>query len=135
MAKKSELSNAKKKLIHKALIKMLFSDYQPLSIVGSIIFKKYTNILQPLYTHPRRKLQSTKLLHDEYDVIVSKLKCMLRTVLHVSVIIDIWISDSNKAHITVTCHFIFDDNLYSPVLATKVVYDSYTWRILLLYLD
>lgn len=39
---------------------------------------------------------------------------------------DMWTSDSNKAYITVTCHFIFDDILYSPVLATREVHDSHT---------
>jgi len=37
-----------------------------------------------------------------------------------------WISDSNKGYITVTCHFIFDDKLYSPVLATREVHGSHT---------
>ncbi|CAI6373848.1 unnamed protein product [Macrosiphum euphorbiae] len=51
---------------------------------------------------------------------------MLKTVLNVSVTTDMWTSDSNKAYITVTCHFIFDDILYSPVLATREVHDSHT---------
>jgi len=125
-AKKNELSDADNKSIDKALIKMIVSDYQPLSIVENIGFKEYTNILQPLYTPPSRKLLSTKLLPIEYNVIVSKLKGMLRTVLNVSVTTDMWTSDSNKAYITVTCHFIFDDILYSPVLATREVHDSHT---------
>jgi len=31
-----------------------------------------------------------------------------------------WTSDSNKGYITVTCHFIFVDKLYLPVLVTRV---------------
>lgn len=125
-AKKNELSDAENKSIDKALVKMIVSDYQPLSMVDNIGFKEYTNILQPLYTPPSRKLLSTKLLPTEYNVIVSKLKGMLRTVLYVSVTTDMWTSDSNKAYITVTCHFIFDDILYSPVLATKELNDLHT---------
>ncbi|XP_008188682.1 zinc finger BED domain-containing protein 1-like [Acyrthosiphon pisum] len=37
-----------------------------------------------------------------------------------------WTSDSNKGYITVTCHFIFDDKLYSPVLATREVHGAHT---------
>lgn len=37
-----------------------------------------------------------------------------------------WTSDSNTAYITVTCHFIFDDILYSPVLATREVHGAHT---------
>eukprot|EP00102_Acyrthosiphon_pisum_P010151 XP_008178343.1 PREDICTED: zinc finger BED domain-containing protein 4-like [Acyrthosiphon pisum] len=37
-----------------------------------------------------------------------------------------WTSDCNKSYITVTCHFIFDNHLYSPVLATRELFDSHT---------
>lgn len=37
-----------------------------------------------------------------------------------------WTSDCNKSYITVTCHFIYDNNLYSPVLAIREVFDSHT---------
>ncbi|KAL4112812.1 hypothetical protein QTP88_016538 [Uroleucon formosanum] len=39
---------------------------------------------------------------------------------------NMWTFDSNKSYITVTCHFIFDDQLYSPVIATKEVSDRHT---------
>ncbi|KAF0750973.1 zinc finger BED domain-containing protein 1-like, partial [Aphis craccivora] len=82
---------------------------------------KYTKKLQPLYTPPSRKLLSTKLLPDQYNIIVSKLKSMLNNVNDVSITTDMWTSDSTKSYITVTCHFIYNDNLYSPVIATKEV--------------
>ncbi|XP_025208312.1 uncharacterized protein LOC112603786 [Melanaphis sacchari] len=37
-----------------------------------------------------------------------------------------WTSDSNKAYITVTSHFIFNDHLYSPVIATREIPEVYT---------
>lgn len=108
---------------------MIVSDNQPLSIVDNIGFKKYTNILKPLYTPPSRKLLSIKLFPGEYDVIGSKFKCMLRITGNVSVATDVWTFDSNKAYVTVTCHFMFDDNLYSPVLTTREVRGSHTGDI------
>ncbi|XP_022172647.1 zinc finger BED domain-containing protein 1-like [Myzus persicae] len=89
-------------------------------------FLEYTKQLQPLYTPPSRKLLSTKLLPDQYNIIVSKLKSMLNNVNDVSITTDMWTSDSQKSYITVTCHFIYNDNLYSPVIATREVCESHT---------
>lgn len=105
---------------------MITADYQPLSIVENVGFLEYTKKLQPLYTPPSRKLLTTKLLPDQYNIIISKLKNMLDNVNYVSITTDMWTSDSTKSYITVTCHFIYNDNLYSPVLNTKEVRESYT---------
>ncbi|KAL4148694.1 hypothetical protein QTP88_002865 [Uroleucon formosanum] len=37
-----------------------------------------------------------------------------------------WTSDCNKSYLTVTCHFIHNNRLHSPVLATREVKDSHT---------
>ncbi|XP_008184752.2 zinc finger BED domain-containing protein 1-like, partial [Acyrthosiphon pisum] len=124
--KHTELSITEKNNIDKSLIKMITADYQPLSIVENVGFLEYTKQLQPLYTPPSRKLLSTKLLPDQYNIIVSKLKSMLNNVNDVSVTTGMWTSDSTKSYITVTCHFIYNDNLYSPVIATREVCDSHT---------
>lgn len=112
--------------INKSLIKMIVFDYQPLSIVENAGFLEYTKKLQPLYSVPSRKQLTTKLLPQEYDIIYSKLKSMLETVADLSITTDMWTSDCNKSYITVTCHFIFDNHLYSPVLATREVFDSHS---------
>jgi len=49
---------------------------------------------------------------------------MLETIADLSITTDMWTSDYNKSYITVTCHFIFDNHLYSPVLATREVFDT-----------
>uniref|UniRef100_A0A2S2R1Y5 Zinc finger BED domain-containing protein 1 n=1 Tax=Sipha flava TaxID=143950 RepID=A0A2S2R1Y5_9HEMI len=107
---------------------MITTDYQPLSIVENVGFLEYSKQLQPLYTPPSRKLLTTKLLPDQYNVIYLKLKYMLENVNYVSITTDMWTSDSTRSYITVTCHFIFSDCLYSPVLATKEVIDSHTGK-------
>ncbi|KAL4142806.1 hypothetical protein QTP88_005205 [Uroleucon formosanum] len=110
---------------NKSLIKMIVFDYQPLSIVENVGFLEYTKKLQPLYSVPSRKQLTTKLLPQEYDNIYSKLKSILKTISDLSNTTDMW-TDCNKSYITVTCHFIFDNHLYSPVLATREVFDSHT---------
>lgn len=100
---------------------MITTDYQRLLIVENVAFLEYSKKLQPLYTLPSRKLLTTKLLPDQYNTIYLKLKCMTENVNFVSITTDMWTSDSTRSYITVTCHFIHDDNLYSTVLATKFV--------------
>ncbi|XP_060847297.1 E3 SUMO-protein ligase ZBED1-like [Rhopalosiphum padi] len=124
--KHTELTITEKNNIDKSLVKMITADYQPLSIVENVGFLEYTKKLQPLYTPPSRKLLTTKLLPDQYNIIVSKLKSMLNNVNDVSITTDMWTSDSTKSYITVTCHFIYNDNLYSPVIATREVCESHT---------
>jgi len=124
--KHTELTIKEKNNIDKFLIKMITADYQPLSIVENVGFLEYTKQSLSLYTPPSRKLLSTKLLPDQYNIIVSKLKSMLNNVNDVSITTDMWTSDSTKSYITVTCHFIYNDNLYSPVIATREVCDSHT---------
>jgi len=42
-----------------------------------------------------------------------------------SITTDMWTFDCNKSYITVTCHFIHNNRLHSPVLATREVKDSH----------
>ncbi|KAE9542433.1 hypothetical protein AGLY_003294 [Aphis glycines] len=124
--KNNELTVAENNEIDKCLVKMITADYQPLSIVENVGFLEFTKKIQPLYTPPSRKLLTTKLLPDQYNVIYLKLKYMLENVNDVSITTDMWTSDSTRSYITVTCHFIFNDCLYSPVLATEEVKESHT---------
>lgn len=51
----SELSESKILAIESKLIKMITTDYQPLSLVENVGFLEYSNELQPLYKPPSRK--------------------------------------------------------------------------------
>ncbi|KAL4120989.1 hypothetical protein QTP88_013580 [Uroleucon formosanum] len=123
---KNELTETEIKEIDKCVVKMIVSDYQPLSIVENVGFLEYTKKLQPLYSVPSRKLLTTKFLPQEYNVISSKLKLILENVNDLSITTDMWTSDCNKSYLTVTCHFIHNNRLHSPVLATREVKDSHT---------
>jgi len=124
--KVNELSDSEIKAINKSLIKMIVADYQPLSLVENIGFIEYTKKLQPLYSIPSRKVLTSQLLPQEYNVMLLKIKSILQNVNDLSITTDMWTSDSNKSYITVTCHFIFDDQFFSPVIATKGVSDRHT---------
>ncbi|KAE9528899.1 hypothetical protein AGLY_012474 [Aphis glycines] len=122
----NNLTNEVKNSIDESLIKMIVTDYQPLSLVENSGFLEYSKKLQPLYKVPSRKTLTTKLLLNEYNKIVTILKKMLENVASLSITTDIWTSNNNIAYLTVTCHFIFDDRLYSPVLATREMHESHT---------
>jgi hypothetical protein len=128
----NELSEVEKGSIDKSLIKMISVDYQPLSLVDNIEFLEYSKKLQPLYKPPSGKTLTMKLLPDEYNKIATILKSMLRSVNNVSITTDLWTSDSNRAYLTVTGHFIFNDRLYSPFLSTREIIKIHTGANLLL---
>ncbi|KAL4123188.1 hypothetical protein QTP88_015411 [Uroleucon formosanum] len=50
---KNELTETEIKEIDKCVVKMIVSDYQPLSIVENVGFLEYTKKLQPLYSVPK----------------------------------------------------------------------------------
>lgn len=122
----NELTEDEKISIDKSLIKMIVNDYQPLSLVENTGFLEFTKKLQPLYKPPSRKTLTTKLIPDEYNKIVATLKSMLENISDLSITTDMWTSDSNRAYITVTSHFIFNDHLYSPVIATREIREAHT---------
>lgn len=105
---------------------MISVDYQPLSLVENNGFLEYSEKLQPLYKPPSRKMLTMKLLPEEYNKIAAILKSTLKSISNVSITTDMWTSDSNKACLTVTCHFIYNDRLYSPVLATRAIIKVHT---------
>ncbi|KAL4119491.1 hypothetical protein QTP88_012298 [Uroleucon formosanum] len=122
----NNLTDEVKNSIDESLIKTIVTDYQPISLVENSGFLEYSKKLQPLYKVPSRKTLTTKLLPNEYNKIVIILKKMLENVASLSITTDIWTSDNNIAYLTVTRHFIFDDHLYSPVLATREMRESHT---------
>ena len=70
---------------------------QALSVVENSGFLEYSKELNPLYRVPSRYVLSQKLLPEEYEKEVAKLKYVLSLVKYVSLTTDIWQSDSNKS--------------------------------------
>lgn len=124
--KKTELSEAEKDAIDVSLIKMIALDYQPLALVENPGFLEYSKKLQPLYKPPNKKLLSLKMLPNVYNKIYEKVNIILARVDNIAVTTDIWTSDSNKAFLTVTSHFIYNDLIHNAVLATKEIPEAHT---------
>lgn len=61
-----------------------------------------------------------------YDSIREQLKKRLNSVKYLSITTDIWTSDNNKAYISATSHFIYNNELISSVLTTKEIPQQHT---------
>lgn len=124
--KRTSLNDSEIETIDKGLIKMIALDYQPLSLVENTGFINYSKLLQPLYQPPSRKTLSTKLIPNAYNKIRTQLTDILGQVKYVSVTTDIWTSDSNRAYISVTCHFTFNNKIMNSVLNVKEIPEAHT---------
>ena len=105
---------------------MIVTDLQPLSIVENKGFLEYSYKLQPLYKVPNRKLLSNIMLPAKYHKIRERLHGMLKEVSHIAVTTDMWTSDSNRAFLALTSHFIFENKLKSAVLAATEISEWHT---------
>lgn len=123
---RTELTDSEKEAVDSSLIKMIALDYQPLSIVEDIGFLEYSKKLQPLYKPPNRKLLSSVMLPKTYQKVFTRVSELVKNVDHVAVTTDIWSSDSNKAFLTLTCHFVHNDEIYNPVLANIEISEAHT---------
>ncbi|XP_018331652.1 zinc finger BED domain-containing protein 1-like [Agrilus planipennis] len=109
--------------LDKALLQMIVIDYQPLSIVENKGFINYSNNLNPHYQLPTRKLLTSVWLENLYQEESRKIKTILTDVANVAVTTDIWTSDSNKAYISVTIHFVYNNQMVSRNIATNELED------------
>lgn len=107
-----------KKSIDDALVEMVALDHQPLQIVENVGFINYSKKLNPDYSLPSRKTLTHKLLHEKYSSCSNALKEILNQVESVSVTTDMWTSDSGRAYLSVTVHFVNESRLQSFTLST-----------------
>lgn len=125
-AQNTTLSDLDKKSIDKALVKMIGVDLQPLSIVENKGFREYSFKLQPQYMLPSRKVLTNTLIPSVCNDISNEIRSKLENVEHVGVTTDIWSSDTNISFMTVTCHFIYNDEKQNVVLETREMPGSHT---------
>lgn len=114
------------KSIDDALVEMVALDHQPLQIVENVGFIHYSKKLNPDYTLPSRKTLTHKLLHDKYESCAKALKEILTQVHSLSITTDMWTSDSGKAYLSVTVHFVYGSILQSFTLSTTEIAKDHT---------
>ena len=111
-------SNRCKKL-DDALVGMIVTDLQPISIVEDTGFLRYTSLLDPRYEVPSRRTISRRLLPEKYEVVKKALKQKLQKLSPISLTTDIWSSRQAFSYCCLTAHAISEQwTLESYVLET-----------------
>lgn len=122
----NELFETRVSAINRKLVKMITKDYQPVSIVENEGFQEYSHEMQPLYKLPSRKTLTNDMLPKIYRESADNLRSVLQNVDYCAITSDIWTSDSNRAYLTATMHYIYNDKLCAHVLNTSEIIGSHT---------
>ncbi|KAJ8884268.1 hypothetical protein PR048_016125 [Dryococelus australis] len=126
--RRKEMSDTECMDIDHLLVKMISTDFQPLSIVEKEGFVDYCKKLEPRYTLPSHKVLSTKLLPEMYTTVRNHVAKLLSSVHYVAVTTEMWTSDSALSYLIVTVHFVSEfseTSLHSLVLNTVPMTESH----------
>lgn len=82
----------------------------------------------PLYKPPSRKILRNKILPNLYKEAQQEIKTILSSVNNVSVPTHIWTSDSYISYVTVTCHCINENKLFTRVLNIEQLTEAHTGK-------
>ncbi|CAH0730259.1 unnamed protein product, partial [Brenthis ino] len=101
-----------------------------LTIKVSQVHLRRVSFVNPDYGLPSRKTLSEKNIPEEYHAACSAVVNMLHSEEYVAATTDMWTSDSNKAYLTVTIHFIYNSKLISQTISTTEVMEEHSSIIL-----
>lgn len=121
------IPQSRSKLIDHQLVRMITKEYQPLTIVEDVEFKKLINMLNPSYLLPSRKTLTTNLLQQEYLRVSERVRYELSTATAVAITTDSWTSIANQNYIGITAHYIGEFGDLKTSLLTCLEYtESHT---------
>ena len=113
--------------IDQALVNMIVTDLQPVSIVEDKGFREFAKVLDPKYVPLSRRTIMREYLPHLYDIKQQELMGKLSNISWCSFTSDLWTSRATMGYLTVTCHFISQDWMFeSAVLDTVHVPESHT---------
>ena len=113
--------------IDDALLKMICTDLQLISMVEDDGFKNFLSVIDPRYCPPSWCSIVQDHLPKLYDKKSAELKEELNKVQFCSITTDCWTSWATESYITVTCHYINANwELRSAVLNTCLLQSSHT---------
>ncbi len=102
-------SSAQKKSRDEALVAMVASDLQPLSIVDDPGFQKFCKVMDPKYKLPSRTHLTEVLLPRLMDKVQQEVRDTTNKAGSVSITSDLWTSVNNAGFLALTCHFWRED--------------------------
>ncbi|XP_017480664.1 PREDICTED: zinc finger BED domain-containing protein 1-like [Rhagoletis zephyria] len=122
------ISAKKKHEIDHQLVTMIVREYHPFSVVEDAEFKKLVFMLNPSYKLPTRKTISSTLVPATYSETVEIVKQRLGRAYAVCLTVDGWTSRAQDSFISVTAHYIVEDNKCSFLASDLLSCVSYTER-------
>ena len=106
--------------VHKRLGEMIALDFQPISIVEDVGFKRLVNILEPRYNLSSRKYVTETVLHKIYTGIKEELFKLVHApdVEYYSFTTDVWSTNvASHSLLSLTGHWI-DENFFKDLCCT-----------------
>lgn len=111
-----KIGAVKKRKIDSLILKMMYVDLQPFSIVEDKGFRELVHELNPAYQIPSRKIFSKTLLPAKFEELSTVIREELRSGLSFCATSDCWSSTTAKSFIAVTVHFLTEDFQQKSVL-------------------
>ena len=118
--------STKRKMIDDAVLKMIVTDLQPLSVVEDGGLNNLVSILDSRYQLPSRAT-ITRRLPELYAEVKAKLYKQLAATSNVSFTTDIWTSRQTKSYCCITAHYISVDWELKSSLLETFEFNNY-WR-------
>lgn len=115
-----------KKQLDKLYIQMLATDILPFRTSEHEDFRIFINALDSKYELPNRYTFKTSLVPMYYNEIQNKLIMAISQCKHFAITTDMWTSISNEGILAVTCHFILNGKLKSPLLKVMKIEGHHT---------
>ena len=106
LSRKYPSASVRSKTLDNALIEMIATDLQPISIVEDKGFLKYTSLLDPRYEPPSRRTLTRRLLPEKYQEVKKSLEQKLAEIPSLALTTDIWSSNQGMSYCCLTAHSI-----------------------------
>ncbi|XP_039302645.1 E3 SUMO-protein ligase ZBED1 isoform X3 [Solenopsis invicta] len=119
-------NNHKKMVLDKKIALMIAIDLQPYSFVEDSGFLSLIHELDARYKVPCKKTFTEKIIPGIFEEASIKLKNILINIDWLSLTTDLWTSINSESYITLTCHFLYENELKSCVLDTSVMMGQHT---------
>ena len=110
-----------------ALVEFICKDFQPISVVESPSFLKYTKTLDPQYQPASRTHFTRVAIPKKYEEVKGIVQRSLATAEHVSFTTDLWTGCHQRAYLSLTVHYINPAmEIVHHSLCTREVSDAHT---------
>ncbi|XP_022165682.1 zinc finger BED domain-containing protein 1-like [Myzus persicae] len=108
---------------HKAIVKMIAEDLQPLSIVENAGFRSMIELLDSRYEIPSRRALGRTIIPNIFSSVQNKVQVLLDKAVDVAITTDVWTSLNTDSYLTLTVHFlkIMTNELHNWNIFNKVV--------------